>query len=146
MIYHCHIKNAYPGSIAMKLPLGGAARNFLRNGYKKAKPHTTPSHKFFIWNALLLNVLKDLPDTLFWHKFYQLFPITFLRLPDSVGILTLQNFFFAALSDSKLNLSSPFCYAYSDLCNFFTPLKYLLLIYSQDSPGCVSNHFRLFIH
>lgn len=47
----------------------------------------------------------------------------------------MQNFFFAALSDSNLNLSSPSWYAYSDLCNFFTPL----LIYSRGSPGCVSN-------
>lgn len=149
MIYHCHIRNAYPESIALKSPLAAAATNFLRNGYKKAKPHTTSSHKILIWNTplLLFSMICQIQsfDTHFILScifLYNLFP----RLPSSVGILTLQNFFFAALNDSKLNLSSSFCYAYSDLYNFFTPLKYLLLIYSRDGPGCVSNYCCLLIH
>lgn len=124
--------------------LATAARNVLRNGYKKAKPHATPSHKTFIWNPLS-SCSQWLPYTVFWHTFYQLFLYNlFLRLPSSVGILTLQNFFFAAISDS--NLISLLHSAMPTLrCNFFTPPKHLLPIYSWDNPACVSNHCCLLI-
>lgn len=114
-----------------------SCKKFLKKWIQERKTTHYPLTQHFYLRCPSPPVLNNLPDIVFWNTFYQLSLYNLLRLPSSVGILTLQNFF-AALSDSKSSPSSSFCYAYSVLCNFFTPLKYLFLIYSGYGP--VSNH------
>lgn len=72
-------------------------------------------------------VLKNFPYTLFDTPYQVFLYNLLLRLPSSEGILTSESFNSSLLLCSppvtrdKLNLSSPFSCAYSEMFHFFTP-------------------------
>lgn len=100
------------------------------------------------------SVPNYLPDTLFWHTFSQVFLYNLsLRSCSSAGILSWEQSFYSSFllcsppSDSgqiESLFSILLCLLWT--VSFLHPQKYFLLIYSWDSPDCVSNHWSLLMH